>query len=114
MIAYTKGPWRVARRNIVAIEADDHMGPVAEVLARLDLPASDPAVEETREANAHLIAAAPDLLAVARMVDALALDEFPEGPDDPHTDAGCDPGTLALWRAARAAIAKATDAQVPA
>ena len=60
------------------------------------------------EANARLIAAAPDMLAVLRMVDALGLREFPDGPDDPFTLADIAPHSLDLWRAARAAIAKAT------
>lgn len=63
MAEHTPGPWRVERRAIVAIEAAGHVGPIAEVRARLDLPAHDPDVEATREANAHLIASAPDLLA---------------------------------------------------
>lgn len=60
------------------------------------------------EANARLISAAPDMLAVLRMVDALGLMEFPDGPDDPRTIAEIAPDWLDMWRAARAAIAKAT------
>ena len=83
MNTHTKGPWTVETRSIVAIEAADHCGPIAEIRARLDLPACDRAVEETRQANAALIAAAPDLLeALLRLVGDVDLAEVDlESPD---------------------------------
>lgn len=96
MSAHTPGPWRITRsgKSPCAIEADTTRG---YALAKVYL-----ANPETRkrapeyEANAALIAAAPDLLAALE----IAL-------DDPDSEIlGTD------WeRIARAAIAKATGAQ---
>jgi hypothetical protein len=62
----------------------------------------------------RLIAAAPELLEALRRVDAQGLSEFPGGPDDPFTIAGCEPDAVAMWRVVRAAIAKAEGQEVPA
>ena len=107
-LKHTEGPWTLRPLNeeigeyeIVGPRHNDDTGE-SEYIAVVcgGLPES--------EANAHLISAAPDMLAVLRMVDALGMMEFPDGPDDPRTIAEIAPDWLDMWRAARAAIAKAT------
>lgn len=61
-------------------------------------------------ANALLIAAAPDLLEAARALDALWTKDVPHGPGKPGENSIFAPETLDVWRAIRAAIAKATGA----
>ncbi len=63
---------------------------------------------ETTSANARLIAAAPDLLAALQALDADWSAFEPKGPDG--TDYLAE-STKAIWRQARAAIAKATGEQ---
>lgn len=67
MTKHTPGPWTVepvtSPWNSPLIYAEAHVGPIAEIRPRLDIAASHPMVVETRNANARLIAAAPDLLA---------------------------------------------------
>jgi len=105
---HTEGPWtlrplikEIGECEIVGPRHSDETGE-SEYIALVcgGLPES--------EANARLIAAAPDMLAVLRMVDDLGLKEFPDGPDDPRTIADIAPDWLDMWRATRAAIAKAT------
>ena len=65
---HTPGPWRIRDGSMRFIEADGHVGPIADMRSRLDYPAMDPIVADTLDANARLIAAAPDLLAALKMV----------------------------------------------
>ena len=96
---HTPGPWRLYQGPLLYVEADGHLGPIAELRSRLDVGYLHPLVAETREANARLIAAAPDLLEACKLIvsafDALA----------PASAARNEPMQI---NAARAAIAKAT------
>lgn len=62
--------------------------------------------EDEDEANARLIAAAPDLLAACQAIDEMWSDDGEGGRCDP-IDARSDQVRV-LWTAARAAIARAT------
>lgn len=100
MSKHTPGPWTAEMTdkpyNVPLIYAAEHTGPIAEIRSRLDVAAHHPLVVKTRNANARLIAAAPDLLAALR---SLVMEHG---------------GTLGCQRdderavAVRAAIAKAT------
>ncbi|TXN33934.1 hypothetical protein [Methylobacterium sp. WL19] len=62
------------------------------------------------EANARLIAAAPGMLAALKALDAHWTAAFPGGPDAADLSYGLGqiaPDTIAVWRTARAALAKA-------
>ena len=76
MTKHTPGPWTAEMTdkpyNVPLIYAAEHTGPIAEIRSRLDVAAQHPLVVETRNANARLIAAAPDLLAVAQELAASA------------------------------------------
>ena len=64
MSAHTPGPWTMRSARLsgdVGIAADGFSGPIAEVFEELNRRDLRP---ETARANARLIAAAPDLLAV--------------------------------------------------
>lgn len=63
---HTPGPWRLYQGPLLYVEADNHVGPIAELRSRLDYGRMHPLVAETRDANARLIAAAPVLLAFAQ------------------------------------------------
>lgn len=91
---HTPGPWRVEHGTSCYIYADEahHIGPICSMRSRLDYPAMNPKVADTLDANAHLIAAAPDLLyALVQLLD-----------QDDH-------GECEIWvrNKARAAIRKA-------
>ena len=105
MSAHTPGPWTVepvtSPWHSPLIYADAHVGPIAEIRPRLDLAASHPMVVATSNANARLIAAAPDLLeALTLMVSHW-----------PHWAANMDMQRIDFdaVSAARAAIRKATE-----
>lgn len=66
---HTPGPWRVSDGAMRYIVADGHMGPLCDIRSRLDYPGMDPIVADTLDANARLIAAAPDLLAAVVAAD---------------------------------------------
>lgn len=63
-------------------------------------------------ADAHLIAAAPDMLSVLKTIDARWSEAFPGGPDNDGSVRGrfgsMADWTLPIWREVRAAIALAT------
>jgi len=63
-----------------------------------------------REANARLIAAAPDLLEALEALDASWLADFPAGPDGDYSDRFVSPAEehVVIWRKIRAAITRAT------
>lgn len=72
----TRGPFRVERwGGDPHIVADAHVGAIADIGTRLDLPGTDPAVKVEQEANAALIATVlthlPGLLLAARAMEAL-------------------------------------------
>jgi hypothetical protein len=62
---------------------------------------------DVREANARLIAAAPDLLAALKALDAYWCEMLPDGPPADDADHWLHADSRAVWRAVRAAIAKA-------
>lgn len=72
----TRGPFRVERYGEFCIVSDNHVGTLAHVRPRLDLPGTDPAVRVEEEANAALIATVltclPGLLLAARAMEALS------------------------------------------
>jgi len=69
MSKHTPGSWRIYGENYIeASSEDDHIGPIAEIRSDLAYPYSDSRVAATREANARLIAAAPELLNLAELV----------------------------------------------
>lgn len=115
---YTKGPWRVEEGTTLiwgACDPDDTsdrgMGyPITECKTSpgYSLWAKGPTADEG-EANARLIAAAPDLFEACVALDVFWTESHPEGPDgNPKYWIGTlSDKTLGVWRAARAAIAKA-------
>lgn len=99
MSGFTKGPWTIDSANCSAhsfcgIHGGDDDGYIIADLC------NDGYSREVQEANARLIAASPDLLAVAQKCEALLTrQKWCETGDDPEA---------VLLREARAAIAKAT------
>lgn len=85
---FTKGPWRPGFKNIGHVTAEN-----GAVIAKCERLTSLVNVQ----ANARLIAAAPDLLEALQDLDAL------RGPFPPSDEA-----VETAWRKASAAIAKAT------
>lgn len=62
-------------------------------------------------ANIQVITAAPDMLEALQLLDADWTSEWPDGPDtefNGRSGITFAESTLAIWRAARAAISKAT------
>lgn len=124
---HTPGPWfteyRLTMRGGYSQEVFDAEGKVIATAAWFPVSLTDTTTTTNREANARLIAAAPDLLAAARDADyALTnlIEGFEFGDDDSPTapcraeilcgEKACDEcGCLKRKRDdARAAIAKAT------
>lgn len=64
MTKHTPGPWEVQVRQHVFVHAnpEHHRGPLAEMRGNLNYPATDMRVDDAKDANARLIAAAPELL----------------------------------------------------
>ena len=60
---YTKGPWSISRRSKSTELKDIFISAGGEYVARVVVPYTSKSIEEY-EANARLIAAAPDLLEV--------------------------------------------------
>jgi hypothetical protein len=117
---HTPGPW-IEQETETIVDIDGVGGwqdigpadgnPVAIALGWSAWPREDP----EQEANARLIAAAPDLFAFANALDASWAESFPEGPDGP-CEIPAIGGHLAdehraLWLQCRAAIAKARASQ---
>ena len=96
---HTPGPWRLYQGPLLYVEADNHVGPIAELRSRLDYGRMHPLVAETRDANARLIAAAPELLEALKAM--VALDE------EHHQRCQGDEDVCREVRQARYAIAKA-------
>lgn len=60
---HTPGPWRLEPGPLGwYIYSDSHVGPIACMYSRLDLPGHFPEAAEQRDANARLVVAAPELL----------------------------------------------------
>ena len=79
---HTAGPWRLIQGAMLAVEADGHLGPLAELRSRLDYGCMHPLVAQTREANARLIVAAPDLLEALDACMGTLAAYFPDAPVD--------------------------------
>lgn len=108
MNKHTKGPWDAVRSNPSDGYDCWYIANCEKELATV----AGGAV--TSEANARLIAAAPDLKALAVALDNLWTAGFPGGPDAPIDANGhfrLSDDTTALWRQCRAAIAKAEGRQ---
>lgn len=92
----TPGPWSI--NDWTQAKTDIAIGAVGTpLIARVML--RDVSINE-QKANAHLIAAAPDLLEVARSAAAIGFHWLPDGP--------CECSRCELVREAISAIAKAT------
>jgi len=105
---HTPGPW-------IYQPADDHCGPYVTDETNCpsgtvcDLYHFPPVVvhkPEEAEANARLIAAAPETKDAAKAIDAYWTAQFPEGPIERQFPLIGEP-PLALWLQVRAAVAKA-------
>ena len=99
MSNHTPGPWRLNQGALLTVEADGHLGPIAELRSRLDYAGMNPIVAQTRDANARLIAAAPELLEALQAIVKTCNVRI----DDPR---------IQHFDKARAAIAKATGEQL--
>jgi len=104
MSKHTPGPWYQNKANPLVICAPDGFADpwyVAEATTNCGHS------EDQTEANARLIAAAPDLLEALVALDDDWTSDFPDGPDTQLKFVKFADETLAIWRKARAAIAKA-------
>lgn len=112
-MAHTPGPWKVIRtvRGYVSHitapkENPNHPGGIVDILRKESFifPSSDEAA-----ANAHLIAAAPSLLAACEALDKSWSVPFPEGPDwkDPEGNLSIVSEHIKIWKQIRAAIKEA-------
>lgn len=109
MSAHTPGPWMFLASVVPGqfVICNEH-GP------RVDVALTYGFEHTPREANARLIAAAPELLEALQALDADWSSFWPLGPDIPASGdriASIAPETAEIWRTVRAAIAKATGAQ---
>ena len=111
MNAHTPGPWFsendsgvVSGVAYIPIWADGRV--VSYVLSHS--PASRRPIAEW-EANAHLIAASPDLLGALKAMDGYYAKRWTGGPDDftPEQRSWIDEEFLTAWRKVRTAIANA-------
>lgn len=66
---FTPGPWEIAPYNREWIIAASWEGHLAETRSNLAVPYNDKDMMQTRESNAHLISAAPDLYAVVEELE---------------------------------------------
>ena len=99
-VKHTPGPWVVDECNLIFAG----MSEIADVYGSNDALCAE-GFEAECDANARLISAAPDLLAVAQMLDA---DWSDDGATPDSKVPEWHPETVRIWKAARAAIAKAT------
>lgn len=114
MSKHTPGPWKMRNRtgnhdwNNWRIAAEDGPGRVGGI-CRLD----ESLTGEESEANARLIAAAPELLEALRETLEFAIEannriQPPESKEEMESGFGCNSWTVDVFKRARAAIAKAT------
>jgi hypothetical protein len=127
MSGHTPGPWSVphfaqpdVNCNCEYVLTDYLMGAVCAVYASgkgddWQKHGDNPRFAEA-VANAHLIAAAPDMLTALKTLDAFWTKDFPDGPGDASEPADTllaavkarlTTDTIELWRNVRSAIAKA-------
>lgn len=101
---HTPGQWRVNWGRDTSYPLGVHNGKV-NVVTAFGRCASPEAT-----ANARLIAAAPDLLAALKRLDASWTEFWPKGPDVPESRErvmAIEPETAEIWREIRSAIAAA-------
>lgn len=107
-VKHTPGPWfeQTGFADDVEITADSRQGMVAICAMDLDFTGH---IGVEQEANARLIAAAPDLLEALETLDASWLADFPAGPDGDYSGRFVSPAEehVVIWRKIRAAIARA-------
>ena len=99
MTKHTQGPW------IVSWSDHDNNGPVY-FIDNVKIGTSD----KEHDANARLIAAAPELLEALKALDADWTKYFPDGPDTKSKNSGIvniHPDHIRLWKKIRSAIEKA-------
>jgi hypothetical protein len=107
MSAHTPGPWATdyLDRNGQRVVRGEHI----EICTCWHHSVGS--IEREMEANARLIAAAPDLLAALKTIDAYWTEDFPDGPEGSRQWAGglgeLSDQTVELWRAIKSAISKA-------
>lgn len=100
---HTPGPWRIEDETRIMPPLNATQLPICK-MGSLQHP-------QSMEANARLIAAAPELLAVCKLVDLIATGRQPAGGGSvPPTESDW----LWIWKAARAAITKAKVEEVEA
>ena len=99
---HTKGPWKVKTGSNAVLAGRKQI--CSHVNAASVLPVNMVEDQKIAEANARLIAAAPDLLEALQEITSDYADRF--DLDDPSTN----PGIKSSIEQARAAIAKATGA----
>lgn len=81
---HTPGPWRIGDKGMTVFgPLTDQPSPIA--IANLIPPTPRAGIEE-REANAHLIAAAPDLLAASEQAAALLKELAHDGAENPELE----------------------------
>ena len=114
MSAHTPGPWSYGFPKINGVELRERDCQVSSggfLVANVSHGSTYPAEpfgSDRREANARLIAAAPDLLAALEALDRYWLSAWPNGPDggkDRVLEIAEE--TRVIWRQIRAALAKA-------
>lgn len=111
MSAHTPGPWRVADDVVFQVRAHDDRMLVAEVrgwgwltgVGGLAMLHDD--AEQIQRANAHLIAAAPDLLAALEAWQSLRFECVEDGSPAPRD--GCECSVCDTSRESATAIARA-------
>lgn len=100
---HTPGPWRIESwASILHICANGHTGAIADIHQDLGVPYNDKEALAVRDANARLIAAAPDLLEALQTATRLLRLLNAPGTNDPIE--------AAVYKA-NAAITKATQPQ---
>tara|TARA_Y100000114_G_scaffold153717_2_gene174284 strand:- start:36071 stop:36370 length:300 start_codon:yes stop_codon:yes gene_type:complete len=98
MADFTKGPWTFSRRGQRVYGGITNGRNIAQI-----------SVVPEFEANGRLIAAAPELLSVAKAIDGMWSDDGEGGRCDPEQ--ARSPKVTAVWIDLRAAIAKALGEQ---
>ncbi len=100
--SHTPGPWRVVSRAFEASVCKDGIGAIANLGGKVRLINTVQDGEQMR-ADARLIAAAPDLLAAAKLAVARLNALVFEGKNMPDDDTACDALSAAIARTSSSA-----------